>query len=183
MAKRILFQEISDNSADFLHELNDPDLLRARSIPKSVTDQLRQQQARKLETNIATLRQKQIQFNQKMNDYVTGLQRLIGSLKAASGAADPSASGAADPFAAVAAGSFGKAATLEDPALVGGVRVHCQGCECERTFDHLRMLFARESDESIHQPTECYVTDCGTIKKGTFFCETCGAEMLTIRSP
>jgi hypothetical protein len=171
MAKGIFFQEISDNSADFLHELSDPELVRARSIPQAVNAQLRKEQIRKLETNIETLREKQVEFNRKMEDYVTNLKRLIDSLRSTSRRDESSA---ATPASEAATNESGPGS---------GVHVRCLVCENERTFDHLCILFARESDESIHQPTECYVTDSGTMKKGVFFCSTCGGEMLTIQAP
>ena len=177
MSKGIFFQETSDAAAEFLHELNDPDLVRAQAIPRDVTLQLRREQIRKLEGNIETLREKQSQFNCKMEEYVTNLRRLIDGLHSSPDSQEETAGSPAESGGAAVAEPEGP----KSEELMG-VRVRCQQCEEERTFEHLQILFARESQDSIHQPTECYVTDAGTFKKGVFFCGNCGGEMLTIQA-
>ncbi len=163
MSKGIFFQEISSDTSEFLHELSDPDLVRAQSIPSEVSAHLRSAQVEKLQHNVETLRNKQNDFNRKMDDYVGNLERLIQSLESSKS----SAAKAID-------------ATLAEESSV--TRVTCQSCEDQRTFDDLNVLFARESEDSIHQPTQCYVSKSGEIKKGVFFCSSCGGETLTIQS-
>lgn len=163
MSKGIFFQEISGDTSEFLHELSDPDLVRAQSIPSEVSARLRGAQVEKLQLNISTLRKKQAEFNRKMDDYVGNLERLIRSLESVTPAQTNAAPGVEGP---------------ENQTTM----VRCQNCEDERTFDDLNVLFARESEESIHQPTECYVSKSGEIKKGVFFCSSCGGETLTIQS-
>ena len=173
MPRGIFFQELSAQASEFLHELADPDLVRARSLPPAVAAKLRTEQVRKLEANIATLREKQEQFNRRMEEYVVNLRRLIASLEVAS-RRDEGRDPSIDAVGPSDAGDAGGACR--------GTRVCCQHCESERVFEEIRILFARESADSIHRPTECYVDDAGTIKKGVFFCSRCGGETLTIRA-
>jgi hypothetical protein len=162
MAQNIFFRELSADATEFLHELSDPELLRAREIPPEVAISLRREQVRKLEQNIATLRNKRAEFNRKMDEYVDVLRRLIASLESA--------------------GNRGGEPDCRAEGHGGGVLVRCVRCDDERAFDQLRILFARESADSIEQPTECYVCDAGVIKKGVFLCGRCGGESLTIRA-
>jgi len=163
MKNGIFFQEISADCSAFLHELTDPSLLRASAIPHDVSTQLRQQQIERLEKNVATLRRKQAEFNARMTEYISHLNRLIEGLTSDERPAPSSGNGAQD------AGD--------------GIHVRCQNCKAEESFPDLQFIFARESDESILQPTECYVSEAGAIKKGVFYCSSCGGEMLTIQVP
>ena len=169
MSKGIFFQEISDQGTDFLQELNDPALMRADRIPLEVSIQLRDNQIRKLEGNIETLRSKQSEFNRKMEEYITNLRRLIESLERANGIDSENASDSSPDVA-------------PPSQQTNGIHVSCLKCEDQKTFPDLRIIFARESEESILTPTECYVAESGEIKKGVFFCSDCGGEMLTIRA-
>ena len=81
MDESIFFQESSSDSAEFLHELSDPNLLRPPSFSPAAAIQLRKEQVRKLQENIRVLRKKQAEFNDKMEDYIANLNRLIESLE------------------------------------------------------------------------------------------------------
>ena len=154
----ITFEENGARTADFLHELNDPDLVRPRSVPSAVMAQLRREQVAKLEQNITVLRSKQVEFNSKMEEYIDNLRRLIHGLEKT-----PS-----------------EAEDVEKEDF--GTYVRCTKCEADRVFEGLHVLFARESSESFSVPTQCYVSYDGRIKKGMFTCRDCGGDSLTIRA-
>ncbi len=61
-------------------------------------------------------------------------------------------------------------------------RVTCLRCETERRFDGLKVVFARESEESLTRPTELYVLESGALKKGHFQCLKCGTGSLVIKA-
>jgi hypothetical protein len=159
--EHIQFQQTRCDSGDLLHELTDPGLLRARTLSTTVANELRRGQIAKLQENIRILRAKQAEFNAKMEQYVANLERLMDSIQrsiARELARSPTSAGSR-----------------------AGTHVRCQGCQQERTFPELEVIFARESDESLNLPTQCYVSDQGRIKKGVFSCRRCGSEHLTIR--
>lgn len=160
---RIEFQEVSTNASDFLHELNDPDLLRNRDIPEAVKLELRKHQISRLRATISVLTAKREEFNRKMEEYVGNLQRLVATLesKAEDSRGEPGAGPATEP-------------TL--------TRVCCLRCETERRFEGLKVVFARESEESLSRPTELYVLLGGSLKKGHFQCLKCGTESLVIKA-
>ena len=161
MCQGILFEESSHEPREFLHELNDPDLLRARSIPRRAAVEIRRQQADKIVRNIEKLRAKQAEFNAKMDDYVGNLERMLEALERRD------AEDAAE--------------TKREPADARGTRVTCSACGAEEVFEHLDVLFARQSDDAFDAPTECYVSELGRIKKGVFCCGGCGSAGVTIR--
>ena len=163
---RIEFQEVSQNASDFLHELNDPDLLRSREIPSAVKLELRTHQISRLRATVSVLTAKREEFNRKMEEYVGNLQRLVATLEAK--ADDDDGSGAAPP-----------ASESTDPTFT---RVSCLRCETERRFDGLKVVFARESEESLTEPTELYVLESGSLKKGHFQCLKCGTGSLVIKA-
>ena len=160
---KIEFQEVSQNASDFLHELNDPDLLRSRDIPNAVKLELRKHQISRLRATVSVLTAKREEFNRKMEEYVGNLQRLVVTLE------DKADDG---PDAAPAPESTDQTFT----------RVSCLRCETERRFDGLKVVFARESEESLTRPTELYVLEDGSLKKGHFQCLKCGTESLVIKA-
>ena len=161
--KEIYFEEVQASPADLIHELADPEIGGAISLPPTAAVALRRQQVARLEDNIVLLRRKQEEFNRKMEEYIQNIRALIGSLERA-------------------ISSDGKA-----PAgKTGGkhresTQVRCLGCGEEKVFDRLRVIAARESSESITHPTVLIIEDAGRIKKGTFACPKCGNENLLIR--
>ena len=163
LPQKIQFQEVSTTAAEFLHELNDPSLLRSQKIPPLAAIELRKQQIQKLRENIAVLAAKREEFNRKMEDYIRNLEALIRSLE--------------------------KTIALEVERIDGGegqpgpaTKVRCLSCETEAIFRDLQIIFARESDESIVLPTQVYVLTGGVLKKGHFTCGSCGTESLVIRA-
>lgn len=160
---KIQFLETSTSPKDFLHELNDPNLLRAKALPPSARVELRRQQIVKLRENIKVLGSKRAELNRKIGDYIVSLQGLIASLEKTVRAEQDQHS---------------EVAVVTPP----GTQVRCLVCETERVFRDLQVIFARESDESLALPTEVYVLADGTIKKGRFACGACGTESLVIRS-
>jgi hypothetical protein len=158
----ITFQKTSHQAAEFLHELNDPALVRLPHLSEDVIRQLRREQALKLEQNIATLRAKQVEFNRRMESYISNLRELVRNLESATEARRDES-----------AGGRGQA---------NGTHVRCTSCHAERTFHGLLVLFARDSDDAYNVPTECYVSEAGAILKGRFACRECGSEALTIRT-
>lgn len=163
----ILFHETSARATDFLHELNDPGVLRNQLMPPSAAIELRRQQVSKLRNNVAVLTSKREEFNRKLDDYVASLDTLIKGLEK-SIVQDLAKSGGPPPGAAGA------------PGL--STHVRCTKCETERVFREIQIIFARESDESFSLPTELYVLTGGSIRKGHFRCRACGTESLVIRA-
>ena len=163
----ILFHETSARATDFLHELNDPSVLRNQLMPPSAAIELRRQQVSKLRNNIAVLTSKREEFNRKMDDYVASLEALIKGLEKSIVQDLEKSSGPAAGGASV-------------PGL--STHVRCTKCETERVFREIQIIFARESDESFSLPTELYVLTGGSIKKGHFRCRACGTESLVIRA-
>jgi hypothetical protein len=162
--QKILFQEISSTATDFLHELNDPNLLRNRAIPRIATLELKRSQVVKLRENISILSAKREDFNRKMEEYIRNLEALIRSLEKAI-AVEADEAGAAAPGAS-------------RPST----KVRCLACEAEMIFRDLQIIFARESDESMALPTDVYVLAGGRLKKGHFVCGYCGTASLVIRA-
>jgi len=163
-SQKIEFQETSASATDFLHELNDPALLRNRVIPPRAALELKRQQILKLRSNITFLAAKREEFNRKMDDYVRNFEALVSRLEAglpATGEPEDSGPGA---------------------GVRPGTNVRCLTCDTEHVFRELQIIFARESDESIASPTEVYVLDGGVLKKGHFRCGSCGPSGLVIRS-
>ena len=162
----ILFQETSSRTTDFLHELNDPGVLRNQLIPPSTAIELRRQQLSKLRQNIEVLTTKREEFNRKMDDYVASLEALIRGIEKS------------------IVHDIQKTGTRAEAPGTAGLSTHvrCTKCETERIFREIQIIFARESDESLSLPTELYVLTDGTIKKGHFRCGNCGTESLVIRA-
>lgn len=163
LPSKILFQELSTSAAEFLHELNDPALLRNQRIPMAAQAELKRQQILKLKENITILAAKREEFNRKMEDYIRNLEALIRSLE--------------EPASCEANGYDGLRAVHAQ-----GTKVRCLSCEAEEIFSDLQILFAKESEESIALPTQVYVLAKGTLKKGQFRCGKCGTESLVIRA-
>jgi hypothetical protein len=161
--KGIYFEEVQANPADLIHDLADPEIGKMVPIPFTAAIALRRQQVARLEDNIVLLRRKQEEFNRRMEEYVQNIRALIGSIER---------SIAADERSPAPEGR---------PAGASCTQVRCLGCGEEKVFDHLRVIAARESSESITQPTVLIVEDDGKIKKGTFACPKCGNENLLIR--
>ena len=169
---RIEFQEVSQNASDFLHELNDPDLLRSREIPNAVKLELRKHQILRLRATVSVLTAKREEFNRKMKEYVRNIERLVATLEAKE--ADDDA-----PAGRAAAGPPPPASESTDSPLT---RVSCLRCETERRFDGLKVVYARESEESLTHPTELDVLESGSLKKGHFQCLKCGTGSLVIKA-
>ena len=155
----IQFEEVSSNAVDFLHELNDPNLLRNREIPAAAKTELRRHQVARLRSTISILEAKRDEFNRRMSEYLTNLGQLIDKL---------------------GGGDAEDAGSNHDADR--STQVRCLHCESERDFNHLNVIFARESEESLQSPTELYVLDRGELKKGHFRCTNCGTEGLVIRA-
>ncbi len=158
---RIFFEEVSGNAGDFLHELSDPNLLRNREIPVSAKTELRRHQVARLQATISVLSEKRREFNRRMDEYVQNLEKLVENLESEL-PIEPEAEDATDSS--------------------GCTRVCCLHCETERCFEELNVVFARESEESLEQPTELYVLEKGSLKKGHFRCVVCGTESLVIKA-
>ena len=162
-SQKIQFQTVSSKATEFLHELNDPDLLRNQELPPAATLELRKQQVVKLQQNIAMLVSKREEFSRRMAEYIGNLEALIRCLE----------KGIA---------SDGERASEAKAPAIRGTKVRCLSCETERNFRKLQIIFARESEESIETPTEVYVLEGGSLKKGHFACHCCGTESLVIQS-
>ena len=156
MSANINFEEISSNASEFLHELEDPDLLRNDTLSPDASGELRRQQVGKIRENIGQLRAKQDEFNRHVEGYVRQLENIIEKLGARK-SVKPSKSGE-----------------------TRTTRVSCLKCQRDASFD-MEILFARESDECISSPTPCYVSESGMIKKGVFRCDECGSADLRIQ--
>ncbi|MEM7234207.1 MAG: hypothetical protein AAF517_18660 [Planctomycetota bacterium] len=157
-SESIFFEESSVRAEDFLHELNDPSLVQPAELDPELRERLRQTQVEKLRVNVLTLRRKQSEFHRKMEEYIANLEGLIAKIEKRDGPG-------------------------ENPSDVGGSTfVRCTQCSSERTFTDFRVIFARESDEAMDSPTQCYVSEAGAIKKGLFACRSCGSSFLTIQT-
>ncbi|HZN59246.1 MAG TPA: hypothetical protein VFD71_14310 [Planctomycetota bacterium] len=163
LPSKIQFQEISTTAAEFLHELNDPHLLRSQKIPVAAAVELRRHQILKLQENVQVLHRKRDEFNRKMDDYVHNLENLIRSLEKT---------------------NRSDSLQVKDGTLASerGTKVRCLQCDAEELFNDLQIIFARESDESMALPTQVYVLTEAGLKKGHFRCESCGSESLVIRA-
>jgi hypothetical protein len=158
----IQFKEVSSRAADFLHELNDPEILRNRKIPPAASIELRKEQVARLRENIGVLEAKRDEFNRKMEEYIQNLASLVRGIEK---------------------GIAAESNKLESGAAVGqDTLVRCLGCESEAIFRGLQIIFARESNESFTLPTEVYVLEGARLKKGHFSCSACGSERLVIRA-
>jgi hypothetical protein len=162
-SQKIKFQEVSSTATEFLHELSDPDLLRNRRIPPAAAIELRKQQVLKLQQNIVVLVGKREEFSRRMTEYIHNLEKLVRSLENGISTDGEQA---------------GESQTLAST----GTKVRCLNCETERNFRKLQIIFARESAESMATPTEVYVLEGGSLKKGHFACRACGTESLVIQS-
>ncbi len=157
----IQFEELQADANQLLRELRSPQTQKNLRVPVPVAEQLRRQQIERLRENIAVLRQKQLEFNGKMKDYIMGLERLIENLESGESAGtDPSA---------------------ESEASSGGTHVRCVGCGSERLFPDVDVLVAMEPEEFLTRPTEVIVQRAGQLKKGYFNCPSCGGYNLTIK--
>ena len=159
----IHFHEISALASDFLHELNDPSLLRNRLIPPHAAVELKKQQIVRLQESIRVLTTKRDEFHKRTTEYIGSLEGFLKALE--------------------------KETRVEMERIEPGAAVSCQGthvrchaCESERVFAELQIIFARDSDESLALPTEVYVLEEGVLKKGHFRCHACGTESLVIRA-
>lgn len=168
MKSPIRFNELTSSTGEFLHEMNAPDLLRPGRLSQGVVRSLREEQVERLRRNISVLRHKQDEFNRRIDEYVANLEQLILGLERRS--SDP-----APP------GRESQRPRDGDPELDIGTTVRCLRCGVSHHFDGLTVISARESDESLDSPTQCYVHLDGSLRKGVFRCESCGSEALQIR--
>lgn len=159
----IRFQETSATATDFLHELNDPALLKAREMPAQAVVALRRKQIHRLRENIVLLTAKREEFNRKLDDYIENLRNLIRAIE----------NGIRDELEMAAR----SAAEGEPKATV----VRCLSCDAQRVFKDIQVLYAKESDDSLEEPTAVYVLEGTTLKKGHFVCDSCGEGHLVIR--
>lgn len=160
----IEFQETSGNAKEFLHELNDPDLLRNRRMPPAASLAIRKQQVSRLKENVRVLVKKREEFNKKMEDYIANLTALIVKIENQ------------------ISGNQESASEKKDEAPGSATQVRCLACETETMFRDFHVLFAKESDDSYTGPTSVYVLDGQRVRKGHFFCRKCGQGNLLIRS-
>jgi len=161
---KIEFQETAVSATDFLHELNDPNLLRNCTVPPRVAVELRKQQVHRLRENISVLTAKRDEFIRKMENYIENLRALIRSIER-------------NLEVEIQSESDHDAQVDSQTTLV-----RCMSCDAQALFKELRIIFARESEESLSRPTEVYVLDGSALKKGFFCCRSCGAENLVIRT-
>ena len=163
MSDAIIFEVLSSDSDEFIHEFAEPGTLRLPTVSQEASTEVCRGQIKKLRQNILHLRSQQALLNEKIEDYVRHVGALIEQLES-----DLSVRG-------------------ELTAVVGeqndrsGTTVKCLSCDHEKHFPDLEIIFARESDESLLKPTQCYVRDASTIKKGIFRCLRCGGQALMIR--
>lgn len=159
----IRFQETSATATDFLHELNDPALLKTREMPPQAAVALRRKQIHRLRENIVLLTAKREEFNRKLDDYIENLRNLIRTIE----------SGLREELEKAAR----SAAEGEAKATV----VRCLSCDAQRVFKDIQVLYAKECDDSLEAPTAVYVLEGTTFKKGHFVCDSCGDGHLVIR--
>ena len=160
---KIEFQEVSHVATDFLHELNDPALLRGANLPSTVVVELRKHQVLRLKENISLLVGKREEFNRKMESYIENLRALVRSI-------EKTVCSEIERFA-------GDEASQNQATLV-----RCMSCDTQQLFKELQIVFARESEDSLASPTDVYVLQGSVLKKGHFSCHECGATNLVIRS-
>jgi hypothetical protein len=160
----IHFHELSAVASDFLHELNDPSILRNRSIPPRAAVELKKQQILRLKDSIKVLTAKRDEFHRRTTEYIGSLETFLRALERE------------------ATVELAKIAEPEKAAVAQATFVRCHACETEMVFSHLQIIFARDSDESLALPTEVYVLEEGILKKGHFRCHACGTESLVIRA-
>jgi hypothetical protein len=163
-SESIEFRELGVPSTDFLHELQDPAILKTKPLPPKATAELRRRQVERLRANIFALNGKRDEFNRKIAEYVENLKALIRSIERAIQSQAPQSD---------AAGAEG-----ETPATL----VRCLGCDTHKVFRDIQVVFARESLDAMDRPTEVYVLEGSTLKKGQFHCAACGTENLLIRN-
>ncbi len=161
----IRFEEISTDTNEILHEMSLPGLKRNFRLPPQTAVDLRRHQIARLEENIQVLRKKQEEFHRKMEDYIASLRSLINNLRR--GLDRP-----ASPEAPAAAAGLDAAA---------GTHVRCVGCGAEKDFPDVDVLYAKEPEDFLAQPTEVIVQHQGQLKKGIFRCPNCGDCNITIR--
>ena len=155
----IRFEEISANTSELLQEMTLPGLKRSGRLPAHTAAELRKHQIARLEENIQILRKKQAEFHRKMEDYIGSIRNLIDNLRR--GPASPESAGAPENFM--------------------GTLVRCVGCGAEKEFPDVEVLFAKEPEDFLTQPTEVIVQQQGQLKKGIFKCPNCGDCNITIR--
>ena len=157
--KGIVFEEANLGPEDFLNRLTEPGQIKRKVLPPGSAQAIHRRQLARLQKNIEVLRKKQKEFNQKIEEYVGSLESLILN--------------------------FNRSMVHESPpgegSLPGGTRVRCINCGREKVFEKMLVLLARDSTESITQPTALIVDDGGEIKKGTFRCPTCGNYQFQIQ--
>jgi len=160
----IHFCEMSASAIDFVHELNDPSILRNQQMPPEASIEIRKHQVARLKANIDVLVAKREEFNRKMEDYIQNLNSLIVSIEKR------------------IVNDSDKLETQAADVVGAATRVRCLGCEDEVEFEGVQVLFAKESEDSFTRPTDVYVLDNGQIRKGHFSCQACGDESLVIRA-
>jgi hypothetical protein len=161
----IRFEETSTNTSEILHEMSLPSLKRNFSLPAQTAMDLRRYQIVRLEENIQVLRQKQEEFHRKMEDYIASIRNLINNLRR--GLDSPAGSEAPAPAPRIDAAA--------------GTHVRCIGCGDEKDFPDVEVLYAKEPEDFLAQPTEVIVQQRGQLKKGIFRCPSCGDCNITIR--
>ena len=154
-ASGIFFEELTANPADLLFELTRPEYATRKTMSPATAEFLRNQQALRLEGNIASLRKKQEEFNRKMEEYIQSLRSLINSLT-------PPADGVAK-------------------SRPGGTHVSCLGCGSIKVFSDIQVISSLGLPVSVPRPLELIVATGETIKKGIFHCPTCGNSHLIVR--
>ena len=163
-SRSIEFKELSSDAKEFLHELNDPNLLKNREVPAAAKLQLKKHQVSRLRSTISVLEAKREEFTSKMSQYIGNLTRLVESLE--TNIEDDATVARTAP---ISAGS-------------GETRVQCLHCNIERSFTPMNVIFARESETSLGEPTELYVLAGESVKKGYFVCCVCGTQSLVIKA-
>lgn len=159
----IRFQEISVSATDFLHELNDPALIKTREIPGEALVALRRKQINRLRENIVLLTAKREEFNRKLDDYIENLRSLVRAIE--------------ENIQRTLEAKSPEASEAQRPATV----VRCLSCDAQRVFKDIQVIYAKESEESLTAPTALYVLDGMAFKKGHFVCDSCGGGHLVIR--
>jgi len=158
----IVFHEISSNPDDFLSDLVDADLRKARNLSPAAVCALRRHQVARLEGNVAFLQKKQEEFNRRMEEYIQSIRALIGSVERSLDAE----------------GIHGRRPAAK---ARGGTRAHCVSCGAATVFRDLHVIAGRDSLESLGEPAGLIVDDAGALKKGSFSCPRCGSGSILIR--
>ena len=132
-------------------------LLCAAGLKTDVAERVRLEQIHALRTNIAILKHKQEEFNQRIDVYTGEIEKLVASL-----ASLPKTQVESPPA----------------PSLV----VRCVGCGREREFPGFAVLRTFAPKDDFHGPTELWLDTEAGPRRGVFRCPECGPSTLAIKT-